>query len=290
MASSSMAGITAKEKAEAANFAAFTDACPNFAGRDFVSIQRGADPPDFLCVDAAGKRVGVELVQWINEEQTGPSKELFRLEESYQRVIGSSRVRLPANIGMVFIYAKDRVSLAARDAALFYKELYKFVSYVDGEWLKNREWSDPQGWDFTDFTDYPTLASHLDGLCFYSRLRFNTAPGIDWITFRAHGGAFTHASMRDALLDNVRRKVAKYAKPQNKAKLQQQKLDEFYLLAYYDEAVLYNTPYRVPGFGFREMGALVSMELGWNAHPFDKVFLYSPLETAAKVLQVWPAP
>jgi hypothetical protein len=105
-----------------------------------------------------------------------------------------------------------------------------------------------------------------------------------------HGQVYTPDWMRDALLHNVLGKVAKYAKPHNKTKLEQQQLHEFYLLAYYDEAVLYNTPYGVPGFGFREIGALVTADLARNPHPFDKVFLYSPLETAAKALQVWPVP
>jgi hypothetical protein len=64
--------------------------------------------------------------------------------------------------------------------------------------------------------------------------------------FRNHGGAYTPDWMRDALVDNIKRKIAKYTKPHNKARLQQQQLVEFYLLAYYDEAVLHNTPYDAP--------------------------------------------
>jgi hypothetical protein len=93
--------------------------------------------------------------------------------------------------------------------------------------------------------------------------------------------------MRDALLENIRRKIDKYAKPRNKLKLQQQQLAEFYLLAYYDEAVLHNTPYDAPGFGFREIAALVAQELAATRHPFDKVFLYSPIEKPPSI-QVWP--
>jgi hypothetical protein len=284
-----MVGITAKEKAEAANFGAFREVCPNFAGRTLVSTRRGGDPPDFLCLDGSGKRIGVELVQWISEQQTGPSKQLHGLEESYRRVLRSAYVQPPNNIGMIFIYAKDGTALAPSDSAVFHNELYKFVADVDAAWLANPDWSDPQGYDFTDFSGCPSLTSHLDGLCFHSRERFNTGLGADWLTFRMHGGAYTPDWMRDALLDNVGRKVTKYAKPHNKTKLEQQQLDEFYLLAYYDEALLHNTPYDAPGFGFREIGALVTRELTRNEHPFDKVFLYSPLETAAQVLQLWPA-
>jgi hypothetical protein len=90
------------------------------------------------------------------------------------------------------------------------------------------------------------------------------------------------------LLDNIKRKIEKYAKPNNRLRLQQQQLAEFYLLAYYDEAVLHNTPYETPGFGFKEIAAVVARELTRNPHPFDKVFLYSPVERIP-VLQIWPS-
>lgn len=278
-----------KETNEAANFALFRSAHPNFAGRPVVSIQRGGDPPDFLCLDARGYRVGVELVEWINEDQTGPSKHLFKLERSYLDVIRSVDVQPPKNVGLIFMHAKDKVRLAPRDAEAFRNELYQFIHEIDEAWVVHPEWADPQGFDFTEFVGYPSLTQHLEGLCFYSRERFDFAFGLEWITFRGHGGAYTPEWMRDALLGSIRNKSAKYAKPHNKLKLQQQKLDEFYLLAYYDEAVLYNTPYDAPDFGFKEIGDLVAEELLRIPHPFDKVFLFSPLEAGQKVLQVWPA-
>ena len=69
-----LVGTTAKQKAEAANFDAFKSAHPNFAGRPVVSIQWGGDPPDVLCLDSPGKRIGAELVQWVNEQQMAESK------------------------------------------------------------------------------------------------------------------------------------------------------------------------------------------------------------------------
>jgi hypothetical protein len=287
-ARAALLGNTAKQRAEAANFEAFKLAYPNFAGRPLVSIQWGGDPPDVLCLDATGNRIGVELVQWVNERQMAASKARFKLEDSYRLAIRSSSVQPPANIGLVFIYAKDNTILAPQNAAALRNELYDFVARIDADWLKNPEWDDPQGYPFTDFTGYPTLAKHIDGLDFYARgRRFNPQLGADWLTFRAHGGAYTPDWMRDALLQNIKRKIEKYAKPQNKLNLQQQRLAEFYLLAYYDEAVLHNTPYDAPEFGFREIAAIVAQELAENPHPFEKVFLYSPIEKPPAI-QLWP--
>src|SRR5207245_9889916 len=98
---------------------------------------------------------------------------------------------------------------------------------IDADWLKKPEWDDPQGYSFTDFTSYPTLAKHIDGLDFYARgRRFNPQQGAYWLTFRAHGGAYSSNWMSDALLDNIKTKTEKYAKPHNKLKLEQQQLSE----------------------------------------------------------------
>lgn len=129
---------------------------------------------------------------------------------------------------MIFIYAK--VPLAPKDAATFRRELYDFIAQAAA---KYPEWEDPQGYMFTDFTGHPCLGQHLGGLDFYSsRRRSHAQLGIDWIVFRNHGGAYTTGWMRDALVDNIKRKIAKYGKPHNKLKLEQQQLAEFYLLAY----------------------------------------------------------
>ncbi len=276
------------KRAEAANFEAFRLAHPNFVGRPLVSIQWGGDPPDVLCLDASGKRIGVELVQWINESQIPASKSRFKMEDSYRLVIRSSDEQPPVNIGLVFTYPKDNAILLLRNAAAFRKELYEFVARIDADWAKNPEWDDPQGYPFTDFNGYPTLAQHIEGLDFHARgRRFDPQLGAEWLTFRAHGGAYTSDWMRGALLDNIKRKIVKYAKLHNKFKLEQQQLAEFYLLAYYDEALLYNTSYHRPGSGFPEIAAIVAHELAAKHHPFEKVFLYSPIEVPSTV-QVWP--
>src|SRR5229473_1186557 len=120
-ASPALVGSAAKQRAEAANFEAFRLAHPNFVGRPLVSIQWGGDPPDVLCLDASGKRIGVELVQWINQSQMPASKSRFKMEDSYRLVIRSSDEQPPVNIGMVFIYAKDDVILLPQNTAAFRK-------------------------------------------------------------------------------------------------------------------------------------------------------------------------
>jgi hypothetical protein len=271
-----------KERNERINFDAFQKACPNFAGRPLKSRRRGGDPPDILCLDFAVKRIGVELVEWLNQEQVSREKPLYKLESEYHRIIRSDKQLTPPNVGQVFIYAKDRKRLLPAKAKAFRKELYRFISAVAGRWP---EWDDPQGYGYRDFSGFPMLEEHLESLVFFSRDRFQPYPGVPWIWFELHGGAFDSKWMLDALITNIHKKIKKYAQPQNKLKLKQQRLHEFDLLAYYDQAVLFNTPYR----NFAAVAQAVNRDLAANAHPFDKVFLFSPIETGTKIWQVWPS-
>lgn len=277
-----------KERNEEANFRAFLETQAGFAGRPIKDWQRGGDPPDVLCLDSNGERIGVELMQWVNEQQMAVSKARYALEESYLRIIRSPDESPPENLGLIWLRAKDRTRLDPTRATEFREELYGCVRQVNDAWSLHPEWNDPQGYDFEDFTGYPCLAQHLDGLHFMCPQRFKPGLGAEWITFPAHGGAYTPLRMRDALLENVRKKIMKYSQPQNQQKLKGQQLDEFHLLAYYDEAVLHNSPYHAPGVGFREIAGVVARELATTTHPFDKVFLFSPIEKSQKVLQVWP--
>jgi hypothetical protein len=61
VAVNALIATTAKQAAEAANFEVFKNAHPNFAGRPLLSVQWGGDPPDVLCLDAPGIRIGIEL-------------------------------------------------------------------------------------------------------------------------------------------------------------------------------------------------------------------------------------
>jgi hypothetical protein len=132
-----LAGITSKQKAEAGNFERFVLARPDFAERPLVGIQWGSDPPDVLCLDQHGNRIGVELVQWLNESQMAASKARHKREDSYRLAIRSSYEQPPANIGFVFISTRDEAILKPVNAQVFRKELYDFVARVDTDWLMN---------------------------------------------------------------------------------------------------------------------------------------------------------
>jgi hypothetical protein len=188
---------------------------------------------------------------------------------------------------MTLLSLKGNELLAARDSAQFRQEIYDLVALIDGSRASNPDKEDPQGTFFTELTEYPCLARYISGLHITRRRKRPFPLGWDWLSFRPHGGAYTPDWMRDALLENIRAKIDKYFRPSNKLKLQQERLAEFYLLAYFDEALIHKTPYEAPGFGLQQIAAIVRSELIANLHPFDKVFLSVPHE-AIPVIQIWP--
>jgi hypothetical protein len=276
-----------KERRELLNFRAFRRDYPEFGNR-VVSCRRGADPPDFICRDSGQAKIGVELVEWLEPQQTNRSKKQYAFEDSYLSALVDWQILTPKNVRMVKMYPKDALPLDPSDAQQFREDLHHFITRKDAAWPDNPEWDDPQGFDFTEFHGFPVLAKYLAALIFFPMIRNARRPGFKGIHFEARGGAYSPEPMAQVLLESVRKKIAKYAKPQNQRKIQKQQLDVFCLLAYYDQAVLHNSPYHVPGFGLREIAALLTEELAKHQHPFTEAFLYSPIEKGSKAIQVWP--
>ena len=149
---------TEKIERETAIFKFFETKMPNFAGRK-ISWIPGSDPPDILCTDEPGLRIGVELGEWLNEAQMKVSQIREGVEESYRAAIRSRETQHPTNVGMVHSGAKDAIRISAEDAPKFREEIYELVAHVNRDWpLK-----DPH---YDDFSGHPTLAKYLHHLDF----------------------------------------------------------------------------------------------------------------------------
>jgi len=107
-------------------FDAFTRICPNFAGRQ-VTCSPGANPPDFLCVDSAGARIGVELSEWLDEDQIARERPQYQVEEQFLEVIQSRKVQPPAQIGAIWIFENEGRRLQSNEASGFRDQLYRFA-------------------------------------------------------------------------------------------------------------------------------------------------------------------
>jgi hypothetical protein len=67
----------------------------------------------------------------------------------------------------------------------------------------------------------------------------------------------------------------------------QQNLDELYLVAYYNNALFYNTPFLALGFGFREVADLVAPTVQSSHGVFQKVFLFNAIKQDQEAIMIW---
>jgi len=195
----------------------------------------------------------------------------------------SEEVGPPTNIGIVWMGRPDHVRLLAEDADQFQKEIFACVSEIDARWQENEEWHSLQGHQIADFPKYPTVAKYLESLTFIPRERMPTIKGIAWLTFPGEGGAYTPRDAVDALLELIRKKTAKYVDLHKK-----KNLAELYLVGFYDRALIHNTPYIAPHFGWDEIAAIAGAEIAKNPGAFQKVFLFNSLPEDMTVTLLWP--
>lgn len=249
-------------------FDAFVALRPNFAGRP-VQCARGANPPDFTCVDSGGAQIGVELSEWLHETQIARERPRYQLEREYRQAIDSRRVSPPANIGGIWLWARRRLSRS--DERRFCTELYALVSQLDSNWTQVRDHDNPHGAVIRDFSGYPIVAKYLSSLMCWSHLHRTAQLGHEWITFMPHGGAHGIQPAIQALEFSLQRKTAMYATLKSNAGLA-----ELHLLLYYDQGWAFNTPFDAPGFGFREIASHLKQVASADHGAFDRIFLFIP--------------
>src|SRR2546429_684371 len=262
----------------------FLAAAPEFAGDAIGSAVDGPDPPDILCVTRSGKKIGVELTKWVERGPIASGKARESFEDSYLDIIASANHGRPDRIGWVWLHLKSR-RVKPEDVPQFREELYEFLARENG--LSDPEWEHPQGAPVQDFIGFPVLASYLESLWLFPRRRWEFLPvGENWIRFEGvGGGAYTSSWMVQAAVDRILAKMEDY-EDRNLHALRA--LDEVHLVCHYcDEALLYNTPARAPGFEFAAVASKVANVLGNDHGVFNRVSLFNPYEVR-KVLQVYP--
>ena len=266
-------------------FAAFLRTVPNFVDSPIERWESGQDPPDVLCIEKWGRRIGVELANWLDEEQMAASIERERLEHSYLEAIRSEEVAPPENIGLVWLSERLDTRLQQIDAESFRKELFELINEIDHQWFSNEDRDNPQGVFIRRFPNHSCLERHLQLLTIYSRKDFDTMLGFRWIDFPMTGGAYTPDTMVEALLEILRKKSLKYANLHR-----EQGLEELHLVIYYNKALFHNTPFLAPDFGFREVADLAAQEARESHGNFEKIFLFNATgqEHEREAIQLWP--
>jgi hypothetical protein len=269
-------------KEERLVFTALCQAHPDFAGAT-VNWEEGPDPPDYIGTDPADHRIGVELGEWLNEEQMGDGKRQERAEDSFFAAIRSEQEDPPHNVGTVWVFLKEEGVLPPEDATQFRAEILECIRAVDTTWTRNPERDNPQDYDHIEFSAYPCLQKYLTALQFRSARRSQAHRGIAWVCFPPKGSPYTPKPAVDALLKLLEKKTKKYANL--RAALN---LDALYLVAYWNRGLIYNSPFLAGGFDFQDVARLAREAVARNPGPFQKIFLFNALPQDLDLAELYP--
>ena len=177
-------------------FERFLAISPTFAGELLAEWHQPADEkdfPDITGVSASGRRIGVELGEWLNEEEIQFAKRKERLEDSMLQAIGDQGLNETCHVDHVWLHPKPKARIRPADADAFRHQLFACIHECDRRWPTEHFWHSPQGAQLVndELAPYPVVAKHLHALKLWSRENGGQWPAaVDWITFPFRGGAF----------------------------------------------------------------------------------------------------
>lgn len=266
-------------------FHSFLKVCPKFADEPIAEwdvvhewyAKRGIEPPakpfdqrpNIIAVTTCGKRIGVELKDWVNREQISEARKQERIQDNILKAIGKQPPNETKHIGYIWLNAKE-VRFDQLEVEEFRKQIFALIERIDNHWSKKAVWDQELSENVDDFTDFPVLEKYLNGVRFHParKGRFN----VRWIRFPSPGGAYSPNEMLETLGNAL---IAHKNDARYKDLKQQVGLDEVYLLVHYDfKAFAYNTPFDAPNFGFKDAAEFAATVLNGDVGYFDRVFLF----------------
>lgn len=271
-------------KEEKAIFEAFNATEANFAGEP-VSWLEGADPPDVLCETGNGRRIGVELGEWLHESQTARAGAFKTLEgeianeavkQNFADLLKQYRVLLHRKQEIYQTKAGPKYVFPTKaDRCKFKSELFDLLR-------KFKKTAQPitKKIYLNDFSQVPTLGKFLTKLTVHPVGRASRG-----IRFDKGNSGDSPKDVRDALIKVARDKCAKY---NYRTLKKEQALDELYLVIYYNRASMWNSPYEGINGGIGVAVERAREQISLDHGPFDKVFLFLAFEPDMKVFTLWP--
>ena len=278
-------------------FELFLKLRPEFAGESIREWdQPEPDPPDIMCVTCSAQMVGVELGEWLNQDQIAESKGRKTIEGSILTAIGKQPNNDLENIYNIWIGAKQRARVKPADVEGFRSEIFELVAGIDRRWPDEPDCRSPQGIRYNDFSSFPVIAKYLDAITCFPRVHYSGWPpnghmekrqfpaDCDWLVFPGDGESYSERSSVESLLNIIAKKIAKYI-----AKPPQVHMDAFCLLIHYNQAVLHNTPAETLFFKYEDAARIASEFIADDAGAFQKIFLMLAFEPGQKVFQLYPS-
>jgi hypothetical protein len=213
---------------------------PDFTGTplSWAKIPDGQDPPDFLGV-GQNKRIGLELIEWLDGGQMGPAKTREARQKDVLRILRTNwkAEYAPQNFRGAFIDVGE-TKIAAADEAGLRKEFFECAAQVDRTWHTNPERMGT-AMELNDFSGYPLMQTYFGGIRFIGGDRH----GFCWMDVQGDGGAYDPGVTVETLKQALDKKLSDYSRPEKQAHLQAHGLSELDLLVHGGfNAYAYNSP------------------------------------------------
>ena len=269
--------MTDKREAERSIFEAFYRLEPMFAGEPLAKWWQPDDAKDFPDIEAtsaSGRRIGVELGEWLHEGEMHAAKAKERLEESILKAIGEQGENATEHIYRVWLHPKPKARIKPADVVRFRQQLFACIETSDARWPQERFWHSPQGHQLVneELAIYPVLAKYLNAVKLWPKRQFpdgeirHWPEGIDWIGFPSRGGPFSRETMLEPLRELISEKIDHYA-------AQGLGFGDLTLLVSYNLAWLYNSPAETPRHSFEDAAAEIGRFLDGDFGPFHRIIL-----------------
>ena len=258
-------------------FQAFMSACPDFADEKILEWrQSDCDPPDFICMTASGRRVGVEICQWAHEGEMKVGK---LREVNEQRLLAAIGVPQPVNTSRNFWLAvfspRAKVTIAPAEYMVFRQSLLRLISHADATWPTK-----PRGanYRFTELSRFPPLDKYIEQVQFVPGK--TSGPDVDWIVPIGHCDSFDDRTMVDPLLNQLSKKTRKAHGPLKVG------CDELFLLIAHDQALPYCSPISTPRRSVKKTVREATAAFEADRGPFTRAFLFLCGEPNSRVYRL----
>lgn len=272
-----------KREHEKAIFSAFLRVEPRFSGEEIIDWEQPEDEkefPDVICVSESGLKVGVELGEWLNEDEIRHAKGMDRIQSSILAAIGEQGENNTDNILFVWLVPKSKPRIKPSDAQAFRNQLLECIRNHDERWPMERFWHSPQGHAVSgaELMSYPVVAKYIDEVQMFPNKLFRGWPpdgqvvkkkwwaGQDWILFPARGGAYSEQTMLQPLLELLAKKKEHYGTGSG--------FDHLSLVVYYNSALIYCSPAETFRFTFENAAEAGRQFLGDDLEPFQSIYLF----------------
>jgi hypothetical protein len=271
--------MSEKRDREIGHFKGFLELEPEFCGEPLAKWDTPDDEKDFPDVkglSASGKKIGVEIGEWLNEDEMAASKSKEKREAAYLDAIGDQGKRFTKNIEYIWLYAR-RGRIEDKDSAAFREQLFRYVVECDERWPRERYWAGGPILKKADFAPYPMLVKYLEAIKLHPWKDSDTFK-YRWVWFTANVGVFDQDTMLIPLRDLMIEKIEHYGARTG--------FDQLSLLLVYHQAALYNSPADTPLHSYEDAVKRVRTVIGEDLGAFDSVFLYIAVNPGRRVMRI----